>query len=184
MRVVIVRGPHKGATILDHEGGEFIGFVERDTRSALERVADRFRRRSDPAPRKTLYRIFSKAVAGDDRADVYAAAWCIDHDTFADRCPHAPPTNKRRWVRFGPRLNQTQLEAGSPGTRESKWHLLKNPRQVEEPWLAACELIVYGPLVEEFHSELLTPTNAPMCRNCKRIAGVVEDLTGGAKVFG
>jgi hypothetical protein len=175
-----VKGPHKGAIILEHEGGEFIGFVAKDPRSSFQRALDRLQRKPDPAPRRTLYRIFSKALPIDERGDVYASEWCADHDTFRDRCPHEPPSPTRVWARFGPRRNQTGLEAGAPGTRESKWHLLANDRQVQEPWLTACQLIVYGPIIEEYRSRALTPIGSPTCANCKRIAGIQERAIQGS----
>lgn len=179
MRVRIVRGPHRGTIITDHDGGPYIGLVARDPRSAFDRALDRLRRRPDPPPQRTLYRIFSRAVSDDDGADVYAAAWCAEHDAFRDRCPHAPPALVRVWVRFGPRYDQTGLDAGAPGARRSKWHLLANPRQVDAPWLTSCNLIVYGPVIEEYRNAVLTPIGAPMCHNCKRVAGVVESMVAG-----
>jgi hypothetical protein len=180
VRVVIVRGPHKGAVLIDELSGPFFRFHERDRRSPLRRYADRVRGRAPEVAAPVLYRIFSRANADDDRAEVYAAEWCEEHDAFRDRCPHTPPTPTRVWARFGPRRDQTGLEAGAPGARESKWHLLSNDRQVQEPWLTACDLIVYGPIIEEYRSPVLTPIGAATCRNCKSRAGVGERLIFGS----
>lgn len=178
MRVVIVRGPHKGVIVDDDLGGPFFRFHERDRRGAMQRGVDRIRGRAPQLAEPTLYRVFSKALPDDERAELYAAEWCEEHDAFIDRCPHSPANRTRVWARFGPRGDQTKLEAGAPGTRESKWHLLSNDRQVDAPWLTACDLIVYGPLVEEFRHVILTPIGAPMCRNCKAKAGLHERILG------
>lgn len=173
-RVAIVRGPHKG-TIVEHspEHGPF--FRVHSERTLAGRVLALAIGRPLRGP-SVLYRVFSEAAPFDrDRADVYAGAWCEEHEAFLDRCPHAPEDPRmRRWVRFGPRFDQTQLEAGAPGTRESKWHLLKSWRQLEEPWITVCELIVYGPVIEELRHRVLTPVDAPICKGCKSIAGLVE----------
>lgn len=166
MKVVIVQGRHKGTRLEGHEGGPFFTFTDHA--------------RDSPQNPPALYRIFSKARPDDDRGDVYAAEWCQEHDAFRDRCPHAPPGRRRVWARFGPRRDQTQLEAGAPGTRESKWHLLANDRQVAEPWLTVCQLIVYGPIIEEYRSIGLTPIGAPICKNCKAFAGVGERAITGS----
>lgn len=174
-RVVIIRGPHAGS-VVDHEASAGAFFrvhaaIPGALRNALALLSGR--PRHGPS---VLYRVFSRAAPTDERADFYAAAWCEEHDTFADRCPHTPDRPTRRWVRFGPRRDQTALDAGAPGTRASKWHALKNWRQVEEPWLAACDLIVYGPVIEEFRHEVLTPVDVPICRNCKRLMGLEERM--------
>jgi hypothetical protein len=178
MRVAILRGPHKGL-VLEHDGTAFLS-IRRD-RTPLEVLVDRIRRRPPPGP-PAMYRVFSRALADDrDRADLYAAEWCIEHEAFRDRCPHAPPSRTRVWARFGPRRNQTALDAGAPGARESKWHLLSNDHQVAEPWLTACDLIVYGPVIEEYRHAVLTPIGMPMCRNCKKRLGLEEQVIQGSR---
>lgn len=182
LRVEIVRGPDHGQVFM-HDTARGLTFrVSPDDLGLLEHTLAKLQRRALPT-QPVLYRMFTRAAPYDRGADAYAAEWCAEHDAFADRCPHAPDAPIRRWVRFGPRRDQTQLFAGAPGARESKWHLLQNWRQVEEPWLAACELVVYGPIVEEYRHAVLTPIGMPMCKNCKKVAGVEERgviATGGA----
>lgn len=129
--------------------------------------------------RPSLYRVFSQAAPDDENGELYAAEWCGECDTFADRCAHAPDRQVRRWVRFGPRFDRTKLDPDAPGSRESKWHLLLNWRQLDEPWITACDLIVYGPIIEEYSHAILTPVGVPMCRHCKHLAGVQERMPGG-----
>lgn len=181
MRIVIVRGPHKGAILIDELSGPFFRFHERDRRGTLQRAVDRLRGREPELAPPVLYRIFSPAATDDERGDLYAAEWCEEHDALRDRCPHEPPSPTRVWARFGPRRDQTGLEAGAPGARESKWHLLSNDRQVAEPWLTACNLIVYGPIIEEYRNPVLTPIGMPMCANCKSFAGLRERILRGAE---
>ncbi|HEV8656943.1 MAG TPA: hypothetical protein VGR85_15665 [Candidatus Limnocylindria bacterium] len=181
MRIVIVRGPHKGAVLIDEISGPFFRFYEPDRRSPLRRYADRIRGREPELAPPVLYRVFARAATDDERGEMYAAEWCEEHDAFRDRCPHTPPTPTRVWARFGPRRDQTKLEAGAPGTRDSKWHLLSNDRQVAEPWLTVCELIVYGPIIEEYRNAVLTPIGAPMCRGCKSFAGLRERILRGVE---
>jgi len=173
VRVEIIRGPHE-ALVFEHELDAGVVFrVHPGASGALGRAVARPRGEM-AVDRPVVYRIFTRAAAYDSGADLYAAEWCEGHNAFADRCPHAPDRPVLRWVRFGPRADQTGLEAGAPGTRESKWHALKNWRQVEEPWLAACALVVYGPIIEEYRHEVLTPIGVAMCRHCKRILGRQE----------
>lgn len=174
-RIAIVRGPHKGE-VVQHEASDGPFFRVRTTPRIVDRAVALLR--GEPTRgRAVMYRVFTEAAPNDrDRADLYAAAWCEDHQDFTDRCPDAPDAAfTLRWVRFGPAPLQNKLEAGSPGTRESKWHLLRDWRQIEPPWLAACGVIAYGPIVEEFRHLKLTPMGVPMCRGCKRIVGQVED---------
>lgn len=180
-RVAVVRGPHRGQ-VVEHaaEHGPYLRLhAERSLGGRVLAVA-LGRPLRGPS---VLYRVFSEAATFDrDRADVYAAAWCERGcEEFADRCEHAPEDPRlRRWVRFGPAPLQTRLEAGAPGTRESKWHLLKQWRQLEGPWICACDLIVYGDPIREFRHRVLTPVDGPMCRGCKRVAGVTERIVGRA----
>lgn len=172
-RVVVVRGPHAGQ-VIEHEPADGAFFRVRAQLAGAGRRALAALTGRPTRGRSVLYRVFSRAAPTDERAEFYAAAWCEQHDTFADRCPHAPDRPTHRWVRFGPRLDQTKLDAGAPGTRASKWHEMKNWRQVEEPWVTICDLIVYGPIIEEFRHEVLTPVGVPVCRNCKRLRGLGE----------
>jgi hypothetical protein len=182
VRVEVVSGPHK-TLVFEHELSEGVIFrVHPGASGALGRALAKLRGQAIGRP--VLYRIFSRAAPDDSGADVYAAEWCAEHAAFADRCPHAPDRPTRRWVRFGPRTNQTQLLAGSPGTRESKWHALLNWRQVEEPWVAVCELVVYGPIVEEYRHEVLTPIGSPTCKGCKAKLGLTERGPGLIAVTG
>lgn len=123
----------------------------------------------------TLYRIFGEAQASSrDVCDLLAGEWCERCAMLRARCAHQAELPTRRWARFGPRFDRTGLHPDAPGSRESKWHLLRRADQAQEPWLTVCDLIVYGPIVEEYANPVLTPTDAPMCRRCKRIAGLDE----------
>lgn len=123
----------------------------------------------------TLYRIFGAAPASSrDICDLLAGEWCEACRMLRARCAHQPAPPTRRWARFGPRFDRTSLDPSAPGSRESKWHLLRVATQASEPWLTACGLIVYGPIVEEYANPVLTPIGEAMCRTCKRIAGVAE----------
>lgn len=163
-RIYLVDGPHKGE-VVSHEPAHG-PYLRRRALRGLE-------------VRETLYRIFSVARSdAHDVADHFAGEWCAPCDMLRARCRHAPVVAARRWVRFGPRFDRTKLAADAPGSRESKWHLLRRADQPQEPWLTVCELIVYGPVVEEYCHAVLTPIDAPMCRRCKRSAGMEEHIVG------
>lgn len=172
-RVAIVRGPHVGE-VLEHNVSDGPFFRMRTRVSFVDRAIALVRREQIAAP-AALYRVFGEAAPSDrDRADVYAAAWCEEHDAFVDRCPCAPEDAfTLRWVRFGPAPLQVRIEAGAPGTRESKWHLLRDWRQLEGPWVAACGIVAYGDIVEEFRHLVLTPMGRPMCKGCGAIVARV-----------
>lgn len=163
-RVYLVDGPHKGR-VVPHELAHGLYLRRRALRG--------------PEVRESLYRLFSPAsLEARDVADFFAAQWCSACDIFRDRCRHGAPPTTRRWVRFGPRFDRTKLAADAPGSRESKWHLLRRADQPQEPWLTACDLIVYGPIIEEYRHAVLTPIDAPMCRHCKQAARVEERIVG------
>lgn len=169
-RVLLVDGPLKGR-VHEHDGGPLISQPHVEMSGEILEL---------------FYRIFAGGLqaarvpeARRAGAELLAAQWCRPCDMFRDRCQHAPPPAMRRWTRFGPRFDRTQLDPSSPASRPSKWHWLMNARQTDEPWLTQCGLIVYGPIIEEYSHATLTPIGVAMCSNCKAIAGIQERIPPG-----